>query len=138
MHGPYQITSLPLSGPAPSFAKWGGQTIKCDLKGPFHCGPRLLPNAAATISGKWPLEKFSLTGKESILRKPGGLWTLVSLFSQINIWHSSERALLAQSVCASHLHFSEGSAASMLTQDFIYPFHISNVSLRWSFSNVVI
>lgn len=39
--------------------------------------------------------------------KAWGLWTLASLFSQINIWHSSERALLAQSVCPSHLHFSD-------------------------------
>lgn len=87
---------------------------------------------------------YSPAHEEGNLQRPEGLCTSVYLLVRINIWHLfrhlPSKGLSQFSLCASQISiFQMGSAAGVLTQSFIYPFHISNVALLlWSFSYVII
>lgn len=139
----HQVMSLPLSHwPGSSFAQWDGQMTECDLEGPFphessivlviiqsscnHCREMTYRNSQPWSRRKnpartWGLEHFSFHPDEQ--------------FTSVR-WPSSE-GLPWFSVCSSISVFQTGSASSVLTRGFIYPFlmslHCCDHFPMWSF-----
>lgn len=138
----YQAMSLHLSHwPGSSFAQWDGQTVLCDLEGPFSHECSIvwsLFKAAVTTAGKWPTELPTLIMKKESCQDLGA-WALFfpsSWAAHICLLAFLLRPPLVQCVLL-NLCFSDRFSSRYAQRRFYLS--ISNVAaLLWSFSYVVI